>query len=188
MAAVQATQKAMAPAQQTTGTLKIENTEKRDTLIESEKKYQQAWQDSKVFEADAPSLQEVPFHSIAPAELRKKYPKYMVTMAYPYVNGTPHAGHSFTASKLEFAIGWARMKGLRALYPQGYHCTGMPIKACADKLVREIEMFGQEFENCPVEDVTQKENQANGNPPAPTQETTKEDITKFSAKKSKAAT
>ena len=37
---------------------------------------------------------------------------------YPYptgVNGTPHAGHAFTASKLEFAIGWARMQE-RELY------------------------------------------------------------------------
>lgn len=189
MAAVQATQQALQPSNQPKGTLKIENTDKRDTLIASEKKYQQAWADSKVFEQDAPSLEQVPFHSIAPAELRKKHPKYMATMAYPYMNGTLHAGHSFTASKLEFAVGWARLQGKRALYPQGYHCTGMPIKACADKLVREIEMFGQNFERCPVEQVqgNKQNSETNGAPPAPTQETTKEDVTKFSAKKSKAA-
>lgn len=105
-------------------------------------------------------------------------------MAYPYMNGTLHAGHSFTVSKIEFAAGVARMQGRRVLYPQGYHCTGMPIKACADKLVREIEMFGKSFENCPETSVT------NGDlpeePPAPTQGQTKEDITKFSAKKGKA--
>ncbi|EME49099.1 hypothetical protein DOTSEDRAFT_67979 [Dothistroma septosporum NZE10] len=187
MAAVQATREALGPAQQPKGTLKIENTEKRDTLVASEKKYQQQWQQNKVFEQDAPSLEAVPYHSIAPAELRKKHPKYMATMAYPYVNGTPHAGHSFTASKLEFAVGWARMQGKRALYPQGFHCTGMPIKACADKLVREIEMFGQNFENCPVDAVKDEKDKPNGNPPAPTQETTKEDVTKFSTKKSKAS-
>lgn len=186
MAAVQATKEALAPAQQAIGTLKIENTEKRDTLISSEKKYQQKWQQDRVFEADAPTLEEVPFHAIAPAELRKKHPKYMVTMAYPYVNGTPHAGHAFTASKLEFSIGFARMQGKRALYPQGFHCTGMPIKACADKLIREIEMFGQNFERCPVDEV-KKNTEPNGAPPAPTQSTTKEDVTKFTAKKSKAA-
>ncbi|KAK4507506.1 hypothetical protein PRZ48_001241 [Zasmidium cellare] len=185
MAAVQATREALAPAQQPKGTLKIENTEKRDTLIASEKKYQQKWQEDKVFESNAPTLEEVPFHAIAPAELRRKHPKHMVTMAYPYVNGTPHAGHAFTASKLEFSIGWARMQGKRALYPQGFHCTGMPIKACADKLVREIEMFGQNFERCQIDEV--KENaEPNGAPPAPTQTTTKEDVTKFTAKKSKA--
>ncbi|GAB7362555.1 hypothetical protein MBLNU230_g2872t1 [Neophaeotheca triangularis] len=184
MAAVQATQKALDPSNTSKGTLKIENTDKRDTLIASEKKYQQQWAESKIFEQDAPSLQEVPYHSVSPADLRKKYPKHMATMAYPYMNGTLHAGHSFTASKLEFAVGWARMQGKRSLYPQGYHCTGMPIKACADKLIREIEMFGQNFENCPVDEVQEESVEAK---PAPTQETTKEDVTKFGAKKSKAA-
>jgi leucyl-tRNA synthetase len=187
MAAVQATKEALAPVQQA-GTLKIENTDKRDTLIASEMKYQQQWAEKKVFEQDAPSLEEVPFHSISPAELRKKHPKYMVTMAYPYVNGVPHAGHTFTASKLEFAVGWARMQGKRALYPQGFHATGMPIKACADKLIREIEMFGQNFEKCPVDAVQNEESTAEETPtPAPVQGATKADVTKFSTKKSKAA-
>ncbi|KAL1297937.1 hypothetical protein AAFC00_006450 [Neodothiora populina] len=184
MAAVQATQAALDPANSTKATLKIENTDKRDTLIAVEKKYQKKWQESKVFEQNAPSLDEVPYHSVPAAELREKYPKFMGTMAYPYMNGVLHVGHSFTASKVEFTTGFARMQGKRALFPQGYHCTGMPIKACADKLVREIEMFGQNFENCPVEDVADGESAAT---PAPTQEVTKSDITKFTAKKSKAA-
>lgn len=28
------------------------------------------------------------------------------------------------------------------LFPFGFHCTGMPIKACADKLKREMAQFG----------------------------------------------
>lgn len=28
------------------------------------------------------------------------------------------------------------------LFPFAFHCTGMPIKACADKLKREMELFG----------------------------------------------
>lgn len=113
-------------------------------------------------------------------DLRFRYPKFFGTMAYPYMNGTLHTGHSFTVSKIEFGAGYARMKGKRVLYPQGYHCTGMPIKACADKLVREIEMFGQSFETYPT-------NEAPDEPSAPVQEITREDITKFSGKKSKAA-
>ena len=101
------------------------------------------------------------------------------------MNGTGHAGHSFTISKLEFAVGVERMQGRRVLYPQGYHCTGMPIKACADKLVREIEMFGQNFERCPETAVVNGETPNDA--PAPTQQQTKEDVTKFSAKKGKAA-
>ena len=160
-------------------------TEKRDTLIAQEKKYQKLWADQGIFEANAPSTKDIPLHSISPQELRRKHPKYFGTMAYPYMNGTLHAGHSFTVSKIEFAAGVARMQGRNVLYPQGYHCTGMPIKACADKLVREIDMFGTSFERCPETAIM------NGGPepdvPAQTQEQTKEDLTKFSAKKGKAA-
>lgn len=49
-------------------------------------------------------------------------------MPYPYMNGRLHLGHAFTFSKVEFCIGYERMKGRRALLPQGFHCTGMPIK------------------------------------------------------------
>lgn len=32
--------------------------------------------------------------------------------------------------------------GKRVLFPQAFHCTGMPIKACADKLDRELATYG----------------------------------------------
>jgi len=32
--------------------------------------------------------------------------------------------------------------GKKVLFPFGFHCTGMPIKACADKLKREMETYG----------------------------------------------
>jgi leucyl-tRNA synthetase len=79
------------------------------------------------------------------------------------MNGSLHLGHGFSISKLEFATGFERMLGKRVLFPNAYHCTGMPIKvrplcsslqgyppsavqAAADKLVRELEMFGQDLE------------------------------------------
>lgn len=98
------------------------------------------------------------------------------------MNGTLHAGHSFSVSKVEFMAGVARMQGKTSLFPMGFHCTGMPIKACADKLVNEIEMFGRDFEGYKGEgDVVEVK------APADTKPGAKEDPTKFAAKKGKAA-
>ena len=99
------------------------------------------------------------------------------------MNGTLHAGHSFTASKVEFTAGFARMEGKRVLFPLGFHCTGMPIKACADKLVEDVRRFGQNFERYKEEE----ESATNGGAePVPIQAQTKDDVTKFTSKKSKA--
>lgn len=145
-------------------------------MIAIEKKYQKIWQDENLFAVDAPDSE-----GISAAELRKKYPKYFATMAYPYMNGVLHAGHSFTLSKVEFAVGYERLLGKRALFPLGFHCTGMPIKASSDKLVREIELFGENFENAPGDDEEEEPEQETKKPKA------KEDVEKFSSKKSKAA-
>ncbi|KAL9126788.1 MAG: hypothetical protein Q9217_004215 [Psora testacea] len=162
-------------------TLKLENTEKRDTLIAIEKKYQKAWQDAGVFNATPPTTNA----GMAPSEIRKKHPKYFAAFAYPYMNGTLHAGHSFTVSKVEFASGFARMEGKRVLFPLGFHCTGMPIKACADKLAEDVRKFGKNFEKYAEEDDDVPI--PNSQPPAPTQAETKDDVTKFTSKKGKAA-
>lgn len=82
---------------------------------------------------------------------------------------------------VEFNAGFARMQGKRTLFPLGYHCTGLPIKASADKLVKEVEMFGQNFERYKPEP---EEEPA---PAVPAGKPTKEDLTKFNAKKGKAA-
>ncbi|KAG1650147.1 Leucine--tRNA ligase, cytoplasmic [Nymphon striatum] len=64
------------------------------------------------------------------------------------MNGRLHLGHTFSLSKCEvrlllcFAVGYQRLRGKRCLFPFGLHCTGMPIKACSDKLKREMEDYG----------------------------------------------
>lgn len=139
-------------------------------MQKAEKRAQEQWEKSKTFEVNAPALSE-------PAP-----PKFMGTFPFPYMNGLLHLGHSFSLSKLEFAAGYERLKGKRVLFPFGFHVTGMPIKACADKLKQEIAMFGAEFEGYKEEEVKEE-------PIAetPTKPSAKEDPTKIIKKHGKAA-
>ncbi|KAG9246455.1 leucyl-tRNA synthetase-like protein [Calycina marina] len=184
MAGVEAVANAM-EAVQVSKTKELKGTEKRGTLISIEKKYQQKWQEDGVFEPNAPSTTEVPLHSISAAKLRKQQPKFFGTMAYPYMNGTLHAGHSFSVSKVEFATGFARMQGKRALFPMGFHCTGMPIKASADKVAKEVEKFGQNFERFSEEEERKLEEEKATNTKTAASAAKNEDVTKFKAKKGK---
>ncbi|RWS07474.1 leucine--tRNA ligase: cytoplasmic-like protein, partial [Dinothrombium tinctorium] len=97
--------------------------------LEFEREAQQKWENEKTFEENARDPSE-------------KANKYFVTFPYPYMNGKLHLGHSFSLSKCEFAVGFQRLKGKHCLFPFAFHCTGMPIKTCADKLKRELEEFG----------------------------------------------
>ncbi|XP_026470911.1 leucine--tRNA ligase, cytoplasmic [Ctenocephalides felis] len=107
------------------GTFKVEY------LQQIERKIQEKWEQEKVYETDAP---EEPRNS--PTE------KFFCTFPFPYMNGRLHLGHTFSLSKCEFAVRYNRLKGKRVLFPFGFHCTGMPIKACADKLKFEMTEFG----------------------------------------------
>ncbi|KAH7279053.1 hypothetical protein KP509_37G003200 [Ceratopteris richardii] len=103
---------------------------RRDELLRIQEEAQRRWKEERVFEIDAPSS------SAEPGE------KFFGNFPFPYMNGALHLGHAFSFSKLEFASAFYRLKGRSVLLPFGFHCTGMPIKACADKLQREIEQFG----------------------------------------------
>lgn len=107
-------------------------TAKLDFLKKIEEEVQQKWEQDKLFENEAPATI---------VENTNKN-KYFITFPYPYMNGRLHLGHTFCLSKCEFAVGYQRLKGKQCLFPFGLHCTGMPIKACADKLKREMELYG----------------------------------------------
>ncbi|KAG5674705.1 hypothetical protein PVAND_004657 [Polypedilum vanderplanki] len=118
------------------GTFKVE------FLQKIEREIQEKWEREKIHDSDAPK------------EARKSLDeKFFVTFPYPYMNGRLHLGHTFSLSKAEFGVRYFRLKGKNVLFPLGFHCTGMPIKACADKLKREIETFGYP-PNFPIEEET----------------------------------
>ncbi|XP_054158763.1 leucine--tRNA ligase, cytoplasmic-like [Oppia nitens] len=100
--------------------------------LQMERQMQDKWRTGRIYEVDAPddghrdSLDD----------------KFMGTFPFPYPNGRMHIGHTFSLSKLEFIVGFWRLMGRRCLLPFGFHASGMPIKACADKLRREMQDFG----------------------------------------------
>uniref|UniRef100_A0A8C6L0F6 Leucine--tRNA ligase, cytoplasmic n=1 Tax=Nothobranchius furzeri TaxID=105023 RepID=A0A8C6L0F6_NOTFU len=107
-------------------------TAKLDYLRKIELEIQDKWEKERAFEKDAPT-------TIGESTNKNKF---FVTFPYPYMNGRLHLGHTFSLSKCEFAVGYQSLKGKKCLFPFGLHCTGMPIKACADKLKREMELYG----------------------------------------------
>lgn len=139
---------------------------RRDRLLAIESEVRKWWEEEDVFRAEA--------REQLPAEGEKFYGNF----PFPYMNGFLHLGHAFSLSKLEFAAAYHRLRGANVLLPFAFHCTGMPIKASADKLAREIQQFG----NPPVFPQAEEPDTA---VPEQVQETNAPD--KFKGKKSKVA-
>ncbi|XP_060530694.1 leucine--tRNA ligase, cytoplasmic [Cylas formicarius] len=112
--------------------LERKGTFKVQYLRDIEAEVQQRWREEKAFEQDAPLS----------GSKKSDKEKFYCSFPYPYMNGRLHLGHAFSLSKCEFAARFQRLLGKKVLFPLGFHCTGMPIKACADKLKREMELYG----------------------------------------------
>jgi len=110
-------------------------TARRDLLQQIEVDVQKKWEELKVFECDAPD---------------DKSEKFMCTFPYPYMNGLLHIGHAFSLTKAIFAAQFNRLLGKKVLFPFGFHCTGMPIQAAANKLKRELATYGSPFPTFPA--------------------------------------
>lgn len=87
------------------------------TLKKISGKWQERWEKEKIFEAN-PSGKE----------------KYFITFPYPYVNGAPHVGHSYSLFRTDVMARFKRMKGFEVLFPQGFHATGEPILGVVERL------------------------------------------------------
>ncbi|XP_071736822.1 leucine--tRNA ligase, cytoplasmic-like [Rutidosis leptorrhynchoides] len=142
---------------------------RRDQLLDIEHEVRKWWDEGHVFEAEASE------------QFPKEGDKFFGTFPIPYMNGYLHLGHAFTLSKLEFAAAYHRIRGANVLLPFGFHCTGMPIKASADKLKREIERFGNPpvFPNLDAEEIVVSKPEVKSNEAS--------DPEKFKGKKAKAA-
>ncbi len=100
---------------------------KKSRLLEMEKQMHDVWEKEKIYEANAPAHYDEATRS-----------KFFTTFPYPYMNGRMHLGHAFSLTKNEFRNRYMRLCGKNSLFPFGFHCTGMPIVAAANKLKKEL--------------------------------------------------
>ncbi|MGC8652300.1 MAG: leucine--tRNA ligase [Candidatus Micrarchaeia archaeon] len=82
-----------------------------------EKKWQKAWADAKLFEAEPNDKKAL-----------------MVTAAMPYTNSLLHIGHLRTYATADFYARYMRMKGYNVLFPMAFHATGTPVISFAKRV------------------------------------------------------
>jgi len=102
--------------------------EKQIDFAKIEKKWQKKWEKEKIFEADS-----------------NKRKKFFVNFPYPYINSYLHLGHGFSSVRVDITARFKRMQGFNVLFPQGWHCTGMPVWAASQRIKenepRQIEIM-----------------------------------------------
>ena len=108
------------------------NNNKLNTILSYEKDIQNIWEKEKRNNINCKIIK-----GEEEEEEKEKKNKYFVTFPYPYMNGKLHLGHAFSLTKAEFSARFQRLLGKDVLFPFGFHCTGMPILACANKLKEE---------------------------------------------------
>jgi leucyl-tRNA synthetase len=88
--------------------------------LKIEKKWQDRWEQSKIFEADPLFDQQ----------------KKFITIPYPYASGTTHIGHGRSYVNGDIFARYYRLKGYNVLLPMAFHITGTPVLAIASAIER----------------------------------------------------
>ncbi len=87
---------------------------------EIEKKWQNKWEQVKLFEANPD----------------KKKEKKFITSPYPYASGPTHIGHGRSFVNGDIFARYYRAKGYHVLYPMAFHITGTPVLAISSSIER----------------------------------------------------
>lgn len=90
---------------------------KKYKASESEKKWQDFWQEKGIYKFDEDS----------------KQPVYSIDTPPPTVNGKIHIGHIFSYSQAEVMARYKRMKGYNVFYPFGFDDNGLPTERLVEK-------------------------------------------------------
>ena len=88
-----------------------------DRMNQIESKWQQKWDEERLFEVD-PNDED----------------KFYITVAYPYPSGGMHIGHVGTYTLPDVFARFKRMQGYNVLFPMAWHVTGTPIIGALQRL------------------------------------------------------
>jgi leucyl-tRNA synthetase len=83
-----------------------------------EKKWQERWERTRIFEADPDPKKQ----------------KFFMTVPYPYTSGPLHIGHGRTYTIGDVFVRFMRMRGFNTLWPMAFHITGTPILAISARI------------------------------------------------------
>ena len=109
---------------------------------EIEKKWQERWDTSKIFEADP--------------DPNKK--KKFITIPYPYASGTMHIGHGRSYINGDIFARYYRAKGYNVLFPMAFHITGTPVLAISSSLQRgDKDTFEKMYDYVAIHTLNEKE-------------------------------
>ncbi len=87
---------------------------------EIEKKWQDKWEEAKIFEVNPD----------------KKKEKIFITSPYPYASGPTHIGHGRSFVNGDVFARYYRAKDYNVLYPMAFHITGTPVLAISSSIER----------------------------------------------------
>ena len=88
---------------------------------EIEKKWQEKWEQAKIFEANP----------------NPEKRKIFITSPYPYASGPSHIGHGRSFVNGDIFARYYRAKGYNVLYPMAFHITGTPVLAISSSIERK---------------------------------------------------
>lgn len=77
----------------------------------------------------------------------KRDKKYFITAAFPYPNSPQHIGHARTYTITDVMARFYKLMGYSVLFPMGFHVTGTPIIAMADRIKQKDKELFEIFEN-----------------------------------------
>jgi len=105
---------------------------------EIDSKWNRIWKERQCFEADIKEGKE----------------KKFITAAFPYPNSPQHIGHGRTYTTTDIYARYLRLQGYHVLLPMGFHVTGTPIIAMAQRIAerdKEILKIFKEIYDIPEE-------------------------------------